>query len=128
MRSGSFLENVIPAAILRLGCMNVHGHSIVSDSFRPPWTSPPGSSVHRIFQARVLEWVAISCSRRVFLTQGLNPCLLHLLHWHLDPLPLHHLELGEGDGAHSSALAWRIPGTEEPGGLLSMGWRGVGHD
>ena len=27
-----------------------------------PWTiySPPGSSVHRIFQARVLEWVAIS--------------------------------------------------------------------
>ena len=25
--------------------------------------SLPGSSVHRIFQARVLEWVAISCSR-----------------------------------------------------------------
>ena len=25
--------------------------------------SPPGSSVHGIFQARVLEWVAISCSR-----------------------------------------------------------------
>ena len=25
--------------------------------------SPPGSSVHRIFQARVLEWVAISFSR-----------------------------------------------------------------
>jgi len=26
--------------------------------------SPPGSSVHGIFQARTLEWVAISCSRR----------------------------------------------------------------
>ena len=26
--------------------------------------SPPGSSVHRIFQARTLEWVAISFSRR----------------------------------------------------------------
>ena len=25
--------------------------------------SPPGSSVHRILQARILEWVAISCSR-----------------------------------------------------------------
>jgi len=25
--------------------------------------SPPGSSVHRIFQARVLEWVAIAFSR-----------------------------------------------------------------
>ena len=32
------------------------------------WTSPPGSSVHGIFQARILEWVAISCS-----TQRSNP-------------------------------------------------------
>ena len=29
---------------------------------------------------------------------------------------------------HSSILAWRIPGTEEPGGLLSMGLKRVGHD
>ena len=29
---------------------------------------------------------------------------------------------------HSSVLAWRIPGTEEPGGLLSMGSHKVGHD
>jgi len=29
---------------------------------------------------------------------------------------------------HSSALAWRIPGTGEPGGLLSMGSHRVGHD
>ena len=29
---------------------------------------------------------------------------------------------------HSSALAWRIPGTCEPGGLLSMGSHRVGHD
>ena len=28
---------------------------------------------------------------------------------------------GEGNGTHSSALAWRIPWTEEPGGLQSMG-------
>ena len=26
---------------------------------------------------------------------------------------------------HSSILAWRIPGTEEPGGLQSMGWQRV---
>ena len=39
--------------------------------------SPPGSSVHGIFQARVLEWVAISFSRGIFLTQGSNPGLLH---------------------------------------------------
>ena len=40
--------------------------------------------------------------------------------------PLHALE--KEMATHSSVLAWRIPGTEEPGGLPSMGWRGVGHD
>ena len=29
---------------------------------------------------------------------------------------------------HSSILAWRIPRTEEPGGLLSMGLHRVRHD
>ena len=29
---------------------------------------------------------------------------------------------------HSSILAWRIPWTEEPGGLQSMGSQRVGHD
>ena len=29
---------------------------------------------------------------------------------------------------HSSVLAWRIPGTREPGGVLSMGSHRVGHD
>ena len=29
---------------------------------------------------------------------------------------------------HSSILAWRIPWTEEPRGLQSMGWQRVGHD
>ena len=29
---------------------------------------------------------------------------------------------------HSSVLAWRIPGTGEPGGLPSMGSHRVGHD
>ena len=30
--------------------------------------------------------------------------------------------------AHSSVLAWRIPGTGESGGLLSMGSHRVGHN
>ena len=29
--------------------------------------------------------------QRIFLTQGLNLCLLHLLHWQVDSLPLSHL-------------------------------------
>ena len=42
--------------------------------------------------------------------------------------------LGEEDplekemATHSSVLAWRIPRTEEPGGLLSIGSHRVGHD
>ena len=42
--------------------------------------SPPGSSVHRIFQARILEWVAIFLLQWVFPTQGWNLRLLCLLH------------------------------------------------
>ena len=37
--------------------------SVVSDSCNPMDFSPPGSSVHGILQARILEWVAISFSR-----------------------------------------------------------------
>ena len=40
----------------------------------------------------------------------------------------HFHALEEGMATHSSVLAWRIPGTEEPGGLLSMGSHRVGHD
>ena len=36
--------------------------------------------------------------------------------------------LEEGMAAQSSVLAWRIPGTGEPGGLPSMGSHRVGHD
>ena len=34
----------------------------------------------------------------------------------------------EGMATHSSILAWRIPWTEEPGGLQSMGSQRIGHD
>ena len=35
---------------------------------------------------------------------------------------------GQGRATHSSILVWRIPGTEEPGGLQSRGLQRVGHD
>ena len=47
---------------------------------------PPGPSVHGILQARILEWVVLF--QQIFPTQGLNPCLLCLLHWQVGPLPL----------------------------------------
>ena len=36
--------------------------------------------------------------------------------------------LVKGTATHSGILAWRIPWTEEPGGLQSMGSQRVGHD
>ena len=36
--------------------------------------------------------------------------------------------LEEETATHSSVLAWRIPWTEEPGGLHSIGSQRVGHD
>ena len=51
--------------------------------------SPPGSSVHGILQARILEWVAMpSLLQGIFPTQGSNQ---HLLHWQADSLSLSHL-------------------------------------
>ena len=36
--------------------------------------------------------------------------------------------LEEGMAIHSNILVWRIPWTEEPGGLQSIGSQRVGHD
>ena len=36
--------------------------------------------------------------------------------------------LEKGMATHCSILAWRIPRTEEPGGLYSTGLQRVGHD
>ena len=47
-------------------------------------------SVGFFFQARILEWVASFLLQGIFLTQGLNLCLLHRLHWQ-DSLLLSHL-------------------------------------
>ena len=39
-----------------------------------------------------------------------------------------HACIEEGNGNHSSVLAWSVPGTEEPGGLPSVGSHRVRHD
>ena len=44
------------------------------------------------------------------------------------PFTFHFDALEEEMAAHSSILVWKIPGTGEPAGLLSMGSRKVGHD
>ena len=44
------------------------------------------------------------------------------------PFTFHFHALKKEMATHSSILAWRIPGTGEPGGLPSMGSHRVGHD
>ena len=39
-----------------------------------------------------------------------------------------HFNVEKEMATHSSVLAWRFPGTEEPGGLQSVGLHRVGHD
>ena len=71
-------------------CMGVHVPTcswLVGKSYptlcEPMNCSLPGSSVRGLSQARILEWVAISSSRRS------NPCFKH---WHVDSSPLSHRE------------------------------------
>ena len=44
------------------------------------------------------------------------------------PFTFHSHALEKEMATHSSVLAWRIPGTGESGGLLSVGLHRVGHD
>ena len=100
--------------------MKVKSESEVAESC-PTLSDPmdcslPGSSVHRIFQARVLEWGAIATK------------LLNIIPYHEMLLSSVVNKSEKAMATHSSILAWRIPGTGEPGGLLSMGSHRVGHD
>ena len=56
----------------------------------PCHCSLPGSSVHGIFQARILEWVCHFLLQGIFPTQGSNP---HPLHLQEDSFPLRHSPL-----------------------------------
>ena len=73
--------------LLNLDCKHTHEylwwrwwlcHSVMSDTCDPMDCSPSGSSVHGIFQARILKWVAIFSPPGIFPTQGSNSVLLHL--------------------------------------------------
>ena len=98
-------------------------------SFIPPqgWTSCPSQS-HRtacllpIALSHHLSFFSASLMLQILLELGI--CLLcSWLHW---KFLAHCLE--KAMAPHSSTLAWKIPWTEEPGRLQSMGSLGVGHD
>ena len=98
-----------------LQCMKVKSESEVAQSCLtlsdPMDCSPPGSSIHGIFQ----EWGAVHgvAQSRTGLSNFTFTFHLHALEKEM--------------AAHSSVLAWRIPGMEEPGGLPSVESHRVGH-
>ena len=67
-----------------------------------PWTEEPG----RLQSMGLLSWTRLSDCTFTFCFHALEKEM----------------------ATHSSVLAWRIPGTGEPGGLPSMGSHRVGHD
>ena len=70
--------------ISREHCCDDLGVCLLSQSCptlsKPMVCSPPGSSIHGILQARILEWVAISFSRGSSPSRDRTPSLLCLLH------------------------------------------------
>ena len=69
--------------------------------------SPAGSSPQGILQARILEWVAILFLQGIFLTQGLNPGLLHYrqILYHLSHFFNVRLKLSSGETCYSPSVS-----------------------
>ena len=66
-------------------CVSVLSHQSCLTLCDPRDCSPPGSSVHGILQARILEWVAISSFRGSSWPRDQTTCLMH---WQAGSLPL----------------------------------------
>ena len=73
----------------------------------------------------LLSWIGIS---GIFVMLKLRMLLLLLLLLSDFTFTFHFHALEKEMATHSSVLAWRIPGTEEPGGLPSVGSHRVRHD
>ena len=100
--------------------------------FYPMDCSLPGSSVYGISQARQRHPTPVLLPGKSHGRRSLVGCS-PWGRWGSDTTERLHLHfslscIGEGNGTHSSVLAWRIPGMAEPGGLPSMGSHRVGHD
>jgi len=75
-------------------------------AWRTPWTEEPGGLQSMALQSQTwLKWL----SMRVCMNASMHECNYARM-------------------SHCSTLDWRIPWTEEPGRLQSMGSRRVGHD
>ena len=90
----NFLSNIFLLILSFISCSVAQPCLFVT-----PWTEAgknirlarPGSSVHRIFQARLLGWVDISSSRGSSQPRDQTHISCMRLNWHANSLPLNHL-------------------------------------
>ena len=80
--------------------------------------SLPSSSVHGLLQAKNTGVGCHFLLQEIFLTQGLKPSLLNLLHWQVDSLPLCHLGSPGRYWINISFMSW-----EEEVELYQPGWK-----
>ena len=99
--------------------------------FATPWAVARQAPLSLEF-SRQEYWSGLPCSPPGdLLNAGTEPRSLAL---QADSFPSEPPALGQEDPLEkgmatlSSILVWRIPRTEEPGGLQSMGWEGVRHE
>ena len=92
------------------------------------WQAPPWGRK----ESNTTEQLHFILQGRFFFTLLLSTCLcFFFFFWTIIALQYcvsFCCMTGEGNGTHSSILVWKIPWTEEPGGLQSMGSRRVGHN
>ena len=99
-------------------------------AWRIPWTEEPGR-----LQFHGVARVGHDLAAKLLLTTDTRDSLLAQSVKNLPAMQETWVQfLGQEEtlkkemATHSSVLAWRIPGTGEPGGLPSMGSHRVGHD
>ena len=80
-RHDQYTEAVRPGySLVVMAVLKFSSHNHLRSCSRlcePKDCSLPGSSIHGILQERILEWIPTSLLQGIFLTQGLNPGLLH---------------------------------------------------
>ena len=98
-------------------------------AWKIPWTEEPGG-VQSIGLQRVRHDCAANTCTLGFpgSTSGKEPTRQRRRHKTQVRSLSQEDPLKKGMASHSSILVWRMPWTEEPGGLQSMGSQRVGHD
>ena len=98
-RHNQYTEAVRPWCSLVMAVLRFSSHNNLrscSHLCDPKDCSLPGSSIRGILQERTLEWIPTSLLQGIFLTQGLNPGLLHCRQF------VYHLS-HQGRSSHTSA-------------------------